>query len=204
VKTDLSRDEISKFMNDRGSVLLIALLVLLMATIICIFMVTRSTLETRIAGNDKMYTAYFYGAESGLAPGIKVLLDTIEKRRVGSYDSLTWTPGTQSGTNKNLLLDEVLGFGSSPSGRGFIFKTLDNDQIHTEVRLQREKPTTLSPGGSAEFGSGYETPGHGSNGGVQVLYLIRSTALSPASAPSNTGVTVEVKYRKVLNAGEGK
>jgi Tfp pilus assembly protein PilX len=184
--------------NENGSVLVLALFVLLMASITSILMVTTSTLETRIAGNDKTYTTAFYVADGGIAPGTKVLLDTFTNKMVASYPGLKWTADTAPDSFTNLLLEEILGFGTSESGRGFSYSTPGGGASSTEVRLQRERTTMLSSGSSAEFGAGYEGAGYGSNAGVQFLYFVRSTS----SGPSDSTVRVETKYLKVLNVGE--
>ena len=51
--------------NDRGSALVIALLVLVLLTLMGISATTTSTIEVQMAGNEKFHDMAFYAAESG-------------------------------------------------------------------------------------------------------------------------------------------
>ncbi|MGD8433707.1 MAG: PilX N-terminal domain-containing pilus assembly protein, partial [Syntrophobacterales bacterium] len=51
--------------NDRGSALVIALLVLVLLTLMGISATTTSTIEVQMAGNEKFLDMAFYAAESG-------------------------------------------------------------------------------------------------------------------------------------------
>ena len=51
--------------NDRGSALVIALLVLVLLTLMGISATTTSTIEVQMAGNEKFQDLAFYAAESG-------------------------------------------------------------------------------------------------------------------------------------------
>jgi hypothetical protein len=185
--------------SEKGSILIVALLVLLLASVTCILMVTTSTLETRITGNDLIYTKVFYGAEGGIAPGAKVLLDTVMQRRVSGYANLEWTEDTAPNELTNKLLDEIFGFEASETGKGFSYRASGGDAIRTEVRIQRDVLTSSSSGGSAELGAGYEGLGCGSNGSVHIPFFIRSTA----EGASGSRARIEAKYRKVVGVGEG-
>ena len=51
--------------NDRGSALVLALLVLVLLTLMGISATTTSTIEVQMAGSEKVYDMAFYAAESG-------------------------------------------------------------------------------------------------------------------------------------------
>ena len=53
--------------NEKGSVLLIAVVFLLLLTVIGIFATTTSTIEIQISGNDKIQKMVFYAADSGIS-----------------------------------------------------------------------------------------------------------------------------------------
>ncbi len=53
--------------NQSGMVLVMVLIVMVATTIIGVFMMRQSTIETRIAGNERLHNEYFYAAESGVA-----------------------------------------------------------------------------------------------------------------------------------------
>jgi hypothetical protein len=175
------------------------MMVLMLGSLIAIFSTNISTIETRVANNEKNYTSTFYESDAGIAPGVKVLLDTFANRAVGTYPALQWTNDTLvSGYNN--LIDEVIGSAATTYGRGFTFQTLKNDGrgFSTEVRIQRDLATTRSTGSSTEFGAGFEGVGYGSAGGVHIYYSIRPAATGPAGS----AVAVEARYRKVPEVGQ--
>lgn len=187
------------YMNNKGSILVISLLVLLLASVLSVFLVNTSTIETRIAGNEKSYTTAFFGADAGIAPGVRVLLDTLEAKQVGNYGALQWAPNTTDG--KENLLNEILGFQMTEEGSGFSFHTPANSEgLTTEVKIKRQGVNPGETGGSVEFAAGYEGIGYGSSGSVHLLYHIRSTGKGASQVRSNVGV--QTLYRKVLGAGE--
>ncbi|WP_299978193.1 pilus assembly PilX N-terminal domain-containing protein [Desulfobacula sp.] len=51
--------------NEKGSVLVIAIIFLMLLTVIGIFATTTSTIEIQISGNDKINKMVFYAADSG-------------------------------------------------------------------------------------------------------------------------------------------
>lgn len=179
--------------NERGSVLIVVFLILLLASTIAIFSTNTTTLETQIASNEKAYSTVFYAAEAGIAPGVKILRDTVSNRAVGSYGAgITWTADTLEGGVNNLL-KEVLGSEDSANGSGFTFQSGDSG-LTTTVRIQREGATTESTGGSTEFNTGSEGIGYGSMGGVQLIFAINSTGSDPMRSQSQ----VQTQYRKVI------
>jgi hypothetical protein len=74
--------------NDRGSALVVALLVLVLLTLIGISATTTSTIEVQMAGSEKVYDMAFYAAESGW------------------QTSLNWLDAQYPGVTHNLGLDE--------------------------------------------------------------------------------------------------
>jgi Tfp pilus assembly protein PilX len=194
--------------NDRGSILILSMLVLMLGSVAVLFMMNTTTVETRIATNDKNYATVFCQADSGLGPGLTVLLETFGNRAVSTYPSLSWTAETQSAeprnstdTSTNNLISEVLGSGPNTSGSGFMIDQPAMAGMATTVLIKRPAgaASTNSTGGSAEFGSAHEGAGYGATGGVSISYLLNSSS----SGPSNAAVAVQAKYKKVINVGGG-
>ena len=183
--------------NSKGSVLIITLLVLMVGSLIAIYATNTSTVETRVATNEKSYTTTFYAADAGVDPGVSVLLDIFNNRVVASsYGSLQWLTGT---TTDNLL-NVVMGI-TTETNRGFSFPTGPSGTATTRVTYERKGASTKGTGSSAEFAAGAEGTGYGSSSGVVVYYYIRPTA---AQDTSGSNVTIETLYRKVSGVGEGK
>jgi hypothetical protein len=82
------KDIVHTIANDRGSALVVALLVLVLLTLIGISATTTSTIEVQMAGSEKVYDMAFYAAESGW------------------QTSLNWLDAQYPGVTQNLGLDE--------------------------------------------------------------------------------------------------
>jgi len=83
------KDTVHTIANDRGSALVVALLVLVLLTLIGISATTTSTIEVQMAGSEKVYDMAFYAAESGW------------------QTSLNWLDAQYPGVTQNLGLDEA-------------------------------------------------------------------------------------------------
>jgi type II secretory pathway component PulK len=73
--------------NERGAVLITALLVLVLLTIIGIAATTTTTTDLQIAGNQKIHSMAFYAAEAGIEVG-RELLNDLKKADSGNWDNL--------------------------------------------------------------------------------------------------------------------
>ena len=81
-------------MDDKGIVLVIALLMLLVLTLLGISSVSSSIFETNISGNDRVGADAFYAAEAGVHVGLDQLpsTDPIARTKVGE-ESYFWSGG---------------------------------------------------------------------------------------------------------------
>ena len=76
--------------NDRGSALLIALLVLVLLTLMGISATTTSTIEVQMAGSEKVYEMAFYAAESGW----QASLNWLDQQYPAITQNLGWDQGS--------------------------------------------------------------------------------------------------------------
>jgi type IV pilus assembly protein PilX len=78
--------------NEKGLVLIIALLILLILTLIGISAINTTTFESKISGNERVGTDAFYASEAGIQIGLNQLPDTkpIPVTAVGK-DSSCWS-----------------------------------------------------------------------------------------------------------------
>ncbi|MDM8516885.1 PilX N-terminal domain-containing pilus assembly protein [Desulfobacterales bacterium HSG16] len=90
--------------NERGSTLIIALILLIFLSIIGLSANNTATIEIQIAQNERLYKSNFYGAEGAAIWGYKELVATAPENRGGKawhkygesfnsddyYDSATW------------------------------------------------------------------------------------------------------------------
>ena len=72
--------------NDRGSALLVALLILVLLTLMGISAITTSSIEVQMAGNDKFHEMAFYAAESGWQDA----LNWLDRQYPGITEQVGW------------------------------------------------------------------------------------------------------------------
>ena len=68
------------FRDERGSTLLLAMLVISLLAVAGILSSRTSTMETRISKNDRLYKLAFYEAEGGAEAATELLEQNIEER----------------------------------------------------------------------------------------------------------------------------
>ena len=76
--------------NDRGSVLVVALLILVLLTLMGISATTTSTIEVQMAGNEKFHEMAFYAAESGWQEA----LNWLDRQYPGITEQVGWNEST--------------------------------------------------------------------------------------------------------------
>ena len=81
--------------NERGVVLAVTLLMLLVLTLIGISAISTSTYETSISGNERVGADAFYASEAGIQVGVNQLPDNITAvpRTALKEDSYYWSGG---------------------------------------------------------------------------------------------------------------
>ena len=78
--------------TDRGSALVVALLVLVLLTLLGISATTTSTIEVQITGNEKFHDMAFYAAESGW----QTSLNWLDRQFPGVIQNLGWDEDSQT------------------------------------------------------------------------------------------------------------
>jgi Tfp pilus assembly protein PilX len=102
----------TNFRNEKGSVVVIALMMLALLTIIGISATNTSTTEVQIATNEHLYKIAFYATEAGVDVG-RAALDELKRADLGSWDNLlsgtefTWHDADDNTVSVDTL-DEVI------------------------------------------------------------------------------------------------
>jgi len=121
--------------NERGIVMIVALMLLLALTIIGISSISTTSFESIISGNERLANVAFYAAEAGIQRGVNQVPNTtpISKTEIGpdtyyagtvAYVGLAASPGTdQTWSYKRY---QVNASGESMGG---------NRQIETQTRM---------------------------------------------------------------------
>ena len=111
--------------NEKGSVLLTAVIFLMLLTVIGIFATTTSTIEIQISGNDKINKMVFYAADSG-TPYVSVNTDwygpdNIDKGGDFFPDLIDPKKQYQLSDKLQVEIENVLYLGKSqmPAGTGY-------------------------------------------------------------------------------------
>jgi Tfp pilus assembly protein PilX len=162
--------------NSRGSALILSILILLVLTAVGIFAVNTSTMETRIAGNERQVGNAFYAADGGVDYGLQIL------EWVLSNPSATALPSGATASDLDQLRAEILG--NDTSNDPSVTTTIGDFNMTINVdRLSTQQMT----GFSLEFGTTED------QSRSEVLYRIDANASGPANS------RVLTTYRRVVN-----
>jgi type II secretory pathway component PulK len=186
--------------SQRGTAIIMALLILLVLSVIGVYAVSTSTVETKITGVERGFQEAFYTADSGEPIGIYVTKRILhDDPQTVSALGAPWS----SVVNSNLL---------GMSGRLFTNASRDPNQqpdpstasitsaghsvdlglpnyVLLLVDIDRLQSQHL-PGGGVEFAAGYESIGQGGGGDVGVLISVDSVGrygLKGAESRVNVG-----------------
>ncbi len=169
--------------DERGSVLIIAILVLLLLTLIGIFATNTTTIDLNISGNDKVSKIAFYQADGGTQVGIELLEQNIYSAGFDSNDI-----GNVRVTDSNFYLNSSNG---TPSSVAYFPKS-SGGTTPPYTNLAIGGNSQLSTGSAIQMAAGYEGKGKGSaSGGVYVVYDV----LSQHRGVNNSQASVQVQDR---------
>lgn len=181
-----------KIRDEKGSVLIVALLILVLLTIIGISATTNTEIDTRIAGNAKFHKMAFFNADSGIFPTAKLISQIVNDQSVPSgLSNITYLQDTD-GTK---FLNQILGYDTYTNSPDI---KINLGSFDTEVDVDRTGSKNIV-GGGTEFAAGAEGIGSGSGGGVAIYYTIDSKG----SGPSNSSSEISSDYRKVVGVPGG-
>jgi len=192
--------------NNRGSALVVALLMLVVLTLIGISATTTTTFELQIAGNDKLYKRAFYAADGATEMGGELLEQNIEDRDWDFGEDGVNPPSDTNPLNRgNVRLESanpymnregdpgVVGTPSDANRDAVYPRTATDSEPHTNIKAVGN--TTLSTGSAVQLIAGYEGKGKGAaGGGAWITYDVRAERLDV----SDTEVRVLLGWRHVL------
>jgi len=186
----------SSFWTERGSALVIALLMLVVLTILGIAAITTSTVEVQISGNEKVYKRSFYAADGGTSMYSELLEQNIDNRQ--------WADNSTRGDVKILKGTFYLNRPSntpdatpSDTNRDAFFPRASTaSDPHTNVKVQGIP--TLSTGSAIHMAAGYEGKGKSAAaGGAWIIYDVRAQYVDNRGN-RNTQSTVDLGWRHVM------
>lgn len=199
---------ISGFQSQQGAALVIAIMILLILTVLGIYAVTTSTLETKIAGAERSYKVAFYTADTGEPVGVNIIKSII--LNVPSDKSLLPAPWNNIVLDNNLVLNEI--FTDIRDADQVSDNTRDVDAWGNNLGLPEGGNVELwmdidrlsayqITGGAIQFASGYEGIGGGGGGSIGVTYAIDSIGRYTLMGSQSR---IESGYRYVVGVPGGE
>ena len=169
--------------SQQGAALIVAIMILLLLTILGIYAVTTSTLETKIAGNERVLKDAFYAADGGIDCSRMVIALFITQQN-------PTLPTDTSVNDETNFRKEVLGFASIDP---LPYVNFDYDYTGTSTstvkidinRVRAEEP----PGYSGEFGAPVAEKQ------TCIYYAMDSVSQGIAGASSD----IDTTYRHVIH-----
>jgi Tfp pilus assembly protein PilX len=193
--------------DEQGSVIIVALVILVLLTIIGLSASSTTSIETQIAGNEKFQKAAFNNADSGVPVTAKLVTAMLTTNSEPAIANVTYlmpgiTPGTVVTDTSNKVIDQLSAGAPSSTvaydNRSDIQLSFSGNNT-ASIDIQR---TGQSPVAGSEIGgaSGYESIGGGSaGGGTEIYYNLNSTG----QGPSNSQSVITANYRKVVGIDAG-
>jgi len=177
--------------NEKGSILIVSLMTLLVLSFIGTTALTTSRTEVKIASNLNSKQDSFYSSDGGLELGVEILNDVVNDRQIPG----AWSTMIPQGSSDNDFVEEVTILGTLETKTPDATTTIGNSTVDMDIDFVFN---SVLSGSSTEFGSGYEGIGMGSQGGFANFYMLRSTASKTAN---NTRSVLRSGYRKTMGIG---
>ena len=195
--------------NDRGVVLIFALVLMLVLTIIGSSATMTSQIDLKISGNTKVIRTSFYVADGGIMLSPKVISRIITDRDLPTplqTPLITYDDYARVGEDP-LLLKKIMGFtmDSDYQDEDLNAADISMDQGtlgNMSVDLTRVATRYLS-GGGVEFASGTEGVGVSGTASAAIIYKLESTG-TVGTAPKTTSSNIVALYRKVAGVAGGR
>ena len=185
--------------NERGVVLVFALVLMLVVTIIGSSATMTSQVDLKISGNTKMIRTSFYIADGGIMLSPKVISRIITDRALpAASDTPLLTYDTAN------LLEKIMGY----------IEDDDPDTDTTDISMDKgtlgniaidvsRVETHYLSGGGVEFAAGTEGVGVGGSASAAIIYNLASRGTVGIS-PRTTESDISASYRKVVGVAGGR
>ncbi len=195
--------------NDRGVVLIFALVLMLVLTIIGSSATMTSQVDLKISGNTKVIRTSFYVADGGIMMAPKVIGRIITDRALPSASQtplLAYDDYAKAGEDP-LLLKKIMGFTMDSDYQS-------NDDITTDIAMDQgtlgnmaiditRMATQYLSGGGVEFAAGTEGVGVGGAASAAIIYNLASRG-TVGTSPKTTESNIVARYRKVAGVAGGR
>ena len=195
--------------NDRGVVLVFALVLMLVLTIIGSSATMTSQVDLKISGTTKVIRTSFYVADGGIMLSPKVISRIITDRALPSDTEtplIAYDDYAAVGDDP-VLLKKIMGFAMDSAYQSADDSTTDisMDQGtlgNMAIDVTRTATHYLS-GGGVEFAAGTEGVGVGGAASAAIIYSLASRG-TVGTSPKTTESDIVAQYRKVAGVAGGR
>jgi hypothetical protein len=195
--------------NDRGVVLVFALVLMLVLTIIGSSATMTSQVDLKISGNTKVIRTSFYVADGGIMMSPKVIGRIITDRALPLAPEtplLAYDDYAAVGDDP-VLLKKIMGFAMDSAYQSADDSTTDISMAqgtlgNMAIDITRTATQYLS-GGGVEFAAGTEGVGVASAASAAIIYNLASRG-TVGTAPKTTESDIVARYRKVAGVAGGR
>jgi hypothetical protein len=170
--------------NEKGAVLVVALIIMGVLAVIGTAIIITSSIELNIAQNDKVAKTAFYRAENG-----RVIAAMAAEAAAWGIDYADGDEFEVTGSDIFIMDGDFIMEPFNDPDPGPDVTVREDGALSADLDIDKTE-TSLLPGGSAEFGSGYE--GAGAAGGMQTKILVDSIGREPS------GATTRIKIHYML------
>ena len=136
--------------NEKGTVLIIALLALLLLTIIGISTITSTTTDIQIASNEKVHNMAFYAADAGIEVG-RAVLNGLKNDDSANWDNLLADQQLVGQAAGITTLDQVIANGGGnqvgPATCTFNLQVQDNNDLDGDPQVDTDSIIVLTSTG---------------------------------------------------------
>ena len=185
--------------NERGVVLIFALVLMLVVTIIGSSATMTSQVDLKISGNSKVIRTSFYIADGGIMLSPKVISRIITDRALPAAADTPLL--TYDAAN---LLEKIMGY----------IEDDDPDTDTTDISMNQgtlgniaidvsRVGTQYLSGGGVEFAAGTEGVGVGGSASAAIIYNLASRG-TVGTSPKTTESDISAQYRKVAGVAGGR
>lgn len=185
--------------NDRGVVLVFALVLMLVLSIIGSSATMTSQVDLKIGGNTKVTRTSFYIAEGGIMMAPKVIGRIITDRALPAQDA---TP--MLSYDENNLLEKIMGYIEDDDPGTDTTDIVMNQGTQGDMALDLTRSRTeYLAGGGVEFAAGTEGVGISGASNTAIIYNLASTG-TVGTSPRTTVAQIASQYRKIVGVAGGR
>ena len=135
--------------NQDGSIVVLALIILVLLTLMGLSAVNTSTIEVKIADNEKRHKMVLYAADAGIEAG-RAALDILKEDDTGNWDNLFQGNQLVGQATGVTTLDAVIdaGNGRSVGPAVFTLAVIDNDDLDGTTNVDTDNIAILTSTGT--------------------------------------------------------